>query len=149
MPRYSLIALLILGCVGCDYGPLPPPEGTCENREVYEFRSPDGEFKAVRFRRWCGSKEATWNVSVLPSGSSLPNEPGNALAEQIVKPKPRTGYSEFLGLAWTPPHARLEITRNPELYAGLAASEVAGVQVEHSTDVESAPNKSYMDSSRK
>ena len=53
--------------------------GDCSNQIRREIASPNGKMKAVVFQRDCGATVGfNTQVSVLPSGSNLPNDGGNA-----------------------------------------------------------------------
>ncbi|SNB56978.1 hypothetical protein SAMN04487880_1881 [Marinobacter sp. es.042] len=52
----------------------------CENEELSATASPNGEYEAISFRRNCGATTPySVQVSVVPAGMELPNEPGNVL----------------------------------------------------------------------
>jgi hypothetical protein len=58
----------------------------CDNDKVVETFSPNGQFKAVTFRRNCGATTSySTHVSILPASSKLPNEAGNVF---IAKHEP-------------------------------------------------------------
>jgi len=50
----------------------------CENDVIQQIQSPDGQSKVVIFERGCGATTSTsTQVSILPTGSDLPDEVGN------------------------------------------------------------------------
>ena len=52
----------------------------CENEELSATASSNGEYEAISFRRNCGATTPySVQVSVVPGGMELPNEPGNVL----------------------------------------------------------------------
>lgn len=58
----------------------------CGNDEVREVVSPDGKFKAVKFRRSCGATTGySTHVSILPASRQIPNKAGNIL---VVEDEP-------------------------------------------------------------
>lgn len=62
-------------------------EPSCGNDLAKEFPSPNGQLKAVVFRRDCGATTSfTMNVSILPAGQSLPNQPGDAFVKDDDEP---------------------------------------------------------------
>lgn len=62
-------------------------EPVCGNDHAQEFPSPTGALKAVVFRRDCGATTSfTMNVSILPAGQALPNQPGNVFVKDDDTP---------------------------------------------------------------
>ncbi len=52
----------------------------CVNDQLSSSISPNGEYEAVTFRRNCGATTPySIQVSIMPAGSELPNEPGNVV----------------------------------------------------------------------
>lgn len=57
---------------------LPSGSDLCANDKVVEVLSPNGQRKAVSFRRNCGATTSySTQVSILPAKTTLPNESGN------------------------------------------------------------------------
>lgn len=109
---------------------MPPPVGTCENRDLHEFFSADRVYKAVRFVRWCGGEYPSYNISVLPSAAVLPNRSGNVFIEQ-----PRTdgkAYESLIELTWNDSR-HLRIARNADMKLSFYSPAVEEVAVEHVT----------------
>jgi hypothetical protein len=53
-------------------------DDVCGNDSVVETISPNGQLKAVTFRRNCGATtDYSTHVSILPASRKLPNESGN------------------------------------------------------------------------
>jgi hypothetical protein len=84
----------------------------------------------VRFIRRCESDYPFYNVSVLASGVSLPNEPGNVMSED--PPADGKGYESRLELVWEG-ERKLRVARNPEMKLKSSSMEVGGVVVEQAT----------------
>ena len=71
--RRALIAVAVLGTACALIDP-------CDNGSLKEFKSQSGKWKVVVFERSCGATtDFSTQVSVLPTDSSLPRKPGNAL----------------------------------------------------------------------
>lgn len=65
-------AVIGLVCFFADFG------GTCCNDKLSETLSPNGQLKAVTFRRNCGAtSDYSTHVSILSAGRKLPNDAGN------------------------------------------------------------------------
>ena len=74
-----LFAALSTQVAGCD--------SLCANKEVQRITSPSGAWTAVAFTRDCGATTGTSSqVSILTSGASLPDEPGNVLVLEASVP---------------------------------------------------------------
>ena len=66
----------------------------CENSLREYYGAPDGVHQAAVFDRSCGRSPSTTNLSVLKTGSSIPDEPGNAYSVE---------GAVVLGVAWDGP----------------------------------------------
>jgi len=65
----------------------PNMDSLCENNNLRETLSPDGQFKAVIFCRDCGATTAvSAQVSILPAGRKLPNDGGNVFVANREPP---------------------------------------------------------------
>jgi hypothetical protein len=61
----------------------PEPE-PCTNRVKAEVVSPDGQFRAVVFNRYCPDSDRTsTNISVLSASEQLPDGNGNVFASDV------------------------------------------------------------------
>ncbi|CAN5666282.1 hypothetical protein BH09VER1_BH09VER1_01120 [soil metagenome] len=59
----------------------------CGNDHEQAFPSPNGQLKAVIFRRDCGATTSySMNVSILPAAQALPNDAGNVFVKDDVTP---------------------------------------------------------------
>lgn len=68
-------------CISIAFSPM------CGNDSIVEFVSPNGQFKAVIFRRSCGATTGfSTQVSVIPAKRDLPNEGGNVF---VTKNEPK------------------------------------------------------------
>jgi hypothetical protein len=71
MGKSFALASLLLSLCSC----MPD---LCANAQIAEDISPDGQLKAVTFRRDCGATtKETVQVSILPAKKALSNEAGN------------------------------------------------------------------------
>jgi hypothetical protein len=78
-PQRIACALLAVWGLACG------DAGLCENTSQVETPSSDGKYTAWVFIRACGpTVPSAVHVSVLPAGSPVPNEPGNAFALEPV-----------------------------------------------------------------
>lgn len=60
----------------------PSVDDLCANDNLVEMVSPNGQLKAVTFRRDCGATtEYSTHVSILPTSRKLPNEAGNVFVQ--------------------------------------------------------------------
>ena len=60
----------------------PSVDDLCANDNLAETVSPNGQLKAVTFRRDCGATTTySTHVSILPVSRKLPNEAGNVFAQ--------------------------------------------------------------------
>lgn len=86
LAQLAVLALL----AGCDSRALD----YCENSLREYYAAPGGARQAVVFDRSCGRSPSTTNLSVLPSGASIPDTTGNAYAME---------GTEVLGVEWSGP----------------------------------------------
>jgi len=89
MRKYILlvaaVTTILSGCGSLDM---------CGNQVLQQVASPDGRFKAVIFERDCGATSGySTQVSVLPSGTKLPNESGNVFVIDDSDGSARLGSS--------------------------------------------------------
>lgn len=71
----------------------------CKNETLATVQSPSGEWEAVIFNRVCGAlDEDTTQVSLLKSGESLGDSPGNVLT---LKGKSEKGRAPVAAVGWT------------------------------------------------
>jgi hypothetical protein len=77
------VMLLALGSVALFiYFLFPSVDDLCANDNLVETVSPNGQLKAVTFRRDCGATTAySTHVSILPVSHRLPNEAGNVFVQ--------------------------------------------------------------------
>jgi len=74
--------------------------GDCSNQIRREIASPNGKMKAVVFQRDCGATVGfNTQVSVLPSGSKLPNDGGNVFVADGGQGNASSG--PFVAVSWT------------------------------------------------
>jgi hypothetical protein len=60
----------------------PSVDDLCANDKLVETVSPNGQLKAVTFRRDCGATTSySTHVSILPASRKLPNEAGNVFVQ--------------------------------------------------------------------
>jgi hypothetical protein len=105
----------------------------CANRQLQVVRSPDGKRKAVIFERDCGATTGfSTQVSVLPSGARLPNEPGNAfVADTDHGATPSgPGGGPAIKVIWTS-NTKLLIKHHPKARLFKAHPQVAGVTIRY------------------
>jgi hypothetical protein len=124
--RLLVVVLAFAGVTACYQSRLPP--GACENEQLSELTSTDGQWKSVLFERRC-AQEVSINVSVLPATATLPNEPGNAFRESAMWKRSRSAL--VLRQTWKGPD-QLWIAHDEEMKVVFAASEVGPVRVFHS-----------------
>jgi len=89
--RHSLlfVGLTLVAVVG-----LGACESPCVNEVVRRIPSPDNRLEAVIFERGCGATTAgSTQVSLLPKGAELPDEPANV----FVINHPSTAAAEWTG----------------------------------------------------
>jgi hypothetical protein len=73
--------------------------GDCNNEIRRELASPNGKMKAVVFQRDCGATVGfNTQVSVLPSGSKLPNDGGNVFVADGGQGNAPSG--PFVAVSW-------------------------------------------------
>lgn len=76
----ALVLPAMIGAPGCS-------DLMCGNTVKAEARSPDGAWTAVAFIRDCGATTGySLQVSVLPAGLRLPNDPGNLYVQRYDQP---------------------------------------------------------------
>ena len=89
--------------------------GMCGNHVISEKLSPDGQLKAVVFRRGCGAVvQDSTDVTILPANSHLPNESGNTF---ILR------GAGSVKLVWASPRS-VRIRHDPRYYVGNAEQVV-------------------------
>lgn len=102
----------------------------CVNTVVETLASPDDEWSAVLFERSCGATSGfTSQVSVLRSGSALPDGAGNAF---VLLRGDTAGTTSWGGpvvtLLWTGPR-QLEVSHDPTAHAMSSSRRVGEVDV--------------------
>lgn len=110
-------------------------ESLCGNEKLAEFPSPDGEFKAVVFKRDCGATTGfSTQVSVMRREAALGNASGNVFVEDTDHgraPSGRGGGPEAK-VVWIGNRA-LRIDHHVKARVFVAHALVDGVAVTYST----------------
>jgi len=102
----------------------------CVNTVVESVASPDNEWSAVLFERSCGATTGfSSQVSVVRSGSALPDRAGNAF---VLLRGDTAGTTSWGGpvvtLLWTGPR-QLEVSHDPTAHAMSSSRRVGEVEV--------------------
>lgn len=97
------LMLLILTGLGW-YGFNSLTSGLCGNTEILRLTSPDGRHDAILFEHNCGATtDFTTHVSVLPAGTELDDDGGNAFAAEPGDTGARADWGgPPVDLAWQP-----------------------------------------------
>jgi len=96
-----------------------PSLGDCGNDNLVETVCPNGQLKAVTFRRDCGATTSySTHVSILLASRKLPNEPGNVFTAD---------HEPSITLHWIDDH-HLSVTGETETHF-LHLTEFRGVTI--------------------
>jgi len=97
--KRSLMLTLIIAVAGA-WTACASLAGDCSNQIRREIPSANGKMKAVVFQRDCGATVGfNSQVSVLPSGSKLPNDGGNVFVADGGQGNEPSG--PFVAVSWT------------------------------------------------
>ncbi len=105
----------------------------CANEALVEVASPDAKHKAVVFQRDCGATTGfSTQVTVLPAGASLQNEPGNVFVADTnhgAAPSGRGGGPE-VAVQWLTDSA-LHIAHHSSARVFKAERRVGDVRIDY------------------
>lgn len=102
----------------------------CVNTIVETLPSPDNAWNAILFERSCGATTGfTSQVSVMPSGRSLPDTAGNAFVSMRGDTAGTTTWGgPLVQLSWTG-ERQLEVSHDPTAHTMSSSNRVGEVSV--------------------
>jgi hypothetical protein len=110
---FMLSTVLLAGC-----------SDVCSNEDQSERLSPDGKWKVVGFQRNCGATtESNLQVSILPAGAQMPNEPGNVFRGEYRSTNFVASYE------WLDAHT-VRIEYSPRARPVIIAEEIGPIRIE-------------------
>jgi hypothetical protein len=122
LPTSAFLLLTLVLLQGCYHAPQP-----CQNVAASEDVSPNGQLKAVAFRRVCPEEHLiTTNVSIIRADEKLPDGNGNVFAYD----------SEIAIRATWLSDSRLAIYTYADPVRGTRLTQVGKVSIEYSKIVE-------------
>lgn len=130
---FAVVAVAVCSIAGFAAMFVLADSSMCANEAIIEVASPDAKHKAVVFQRDCGATTGfSTQVTVLPAGASLQNEPGNVFVADTnhgAAPSGRGGGPE-VAVHWLT-DAALHIAHHPSARVFKAERYIGDVQIDY------------------